>query len=330
MRGTTFISLVIAAILAVLAVFGARNWLDLERRQIIAANLPVAKNVNRIVVATEPLRFGARLSSSNLRLIEWPSGSQPSGSFNSIEAVVGLNEDDVRFVMSAIEIDEPVLATKITIPGQRAKLSAVLSKGMTAVSIRVDDVLGVAGFVLPGDRVNVLLTRKVRTNNSTQTFTDVLLQGVKVLAIDQDADNRKDKPSVVRSVTVEVSTKEAQKLTLATNVGILSLALRNIAEPGVVSTNRVTTADLGSGDVSQGLKNEVKNDKLVELEKLVKQVGSRIDGVVSDLQEPNPVVMIKKPDTPPPTSYTTVGVTRSGERKIYRFEGGKEQSGIEQ
>ena len=333
MRGSTFISLLISGVLAVLAVVGARYWLDLERQQILAANQPAPSNVNRIVVATEPLRFGSRLSSSNLRLIDWPRGSQPAGSFNNIEAVVGDNEDNVRFVMSAIEIDEPILSTKITIPGQRAKLSATLSQGMKAVSIRVNDVLGVAGFVLPGDRVDIMLTRKIRRRSGNHTYVDVLLQGVKVLAIDQNADDRKDKPSVVRSVTVEVSTKEAQKLTLATNVGILSLALRNIAEPGIISTFRVTTADLGSGEVSQGLKNEVKNEKLVELENLVKQVGNRIDGVVSELQkpkpEPKPVFIEKKPDIVPQSSYTTVGVTRSGKRKIYRFEGDREQSEIE-
>ena len=333
MRGTTVISLLISGILAVLAVVAARYWLDLERQQILAANQPAPNNVNRIVVATEPLRFGTRLSSSNLRLIDWPSGSQPAGSFNNIEAIVGDNEDNVRFVMAAIEIDEPILATKITIPGQRAKLSATLSQGMKAVSIRVNDVLGVAGFVLPGDRVDIMLTRKDRNRSNSRTFVDVLLQGVKVLAIDQDADDRKDKPSVVRSVTVEVSTKEAQILTLATNVGILSLALRNIAEPGIISTHRVTTADLGNGEVSQGLKNEVKNDKLIELENRVKQVGNRIDGVVDELQKPKPqqepALIKKKPDIVPPSSYTTVGVTRSGKRKIYRFEGDEEQPEFE-
>ena len=85
---------------------------------------------------------------------------------------------------------------------------------MKAVSIRVNDVLGVAGFVLPGDRVDIMLTR---SDKAVGTYTDVLLQGVKVLAIDQTADDRADKPSVARTVTFEVSTQEAQKLTLAAN-----------------------------------------------------------------------------------------------------------------
>ncbi|MGO7388837.1 Flp pilus assembly protein CpaB, partial [Rhizobium ruizarguesonis] len=90
--------------------------------------------------------------------------------------------------------------------------------------------LGVAGFVRPSDRVDVLLTRVVREPaGNDQTFVDVLLQGVKVLAVDQTADERKDEPSVVKTVTFEVTTDEAQRLTLGSSIGTLSLALRNIA-----------------------------------------------------------------------------------------------------
>ena len=94
-----------------------------------------------------------------------------------------------------------MLSSKITGPGQRATLSAMLSDGMKAVTIRVNDVEGVAGFVLPGERVDVVLTRTGEKNNAVN---DVVLQNVRVLAVDQLADQRADKPAVVQAVTLEV------------------------------------------------------------------------------------------------------------------------------
>src|SRR5262249_39571753 len=142
--------------------------------------------VNTIVVAATPMRFGNLLQSSNLKEIPWPVGSLPEGAFAKSEDLLKGGD---RYVLTAIEANEPVLGWKITGSGQRATLSASLDVGMKAVTIRVNDVLGVAGFVLPGDRVDVLLTRN-RSDDASDpgSYVDVLLQGVKVLAIDQSAD----------------------------------------------------------------------------------------------------------------------------------------------
>ncbi|RVA70497.1 Flp pilus assembly protein CpaB, partial [Mesorhizobium sp. M7A.F.Ca.US.006.04.2.1] len=110
-----------------------------------------------VVVAAMPLKFGDTLSADKLREVAWPAGSIPTGAFKTTkEALAG---EGIRQALQTISANEPVLASKITGPGQRATLSAVLGEGMKAVSIRVNDVLGVAGFVFPGDRVDVLLTR---------------------------------------------------------------------------------------------------------------------------------------------------------------------------
>ena len=114
---------------------------------------------------------------------------------------------------------------------------------MRAVTIRVNDVEGVAGFVLPGDRVDVALTRQVDKNAAT---TDVVLQNTRVLAIDQTADERTDKPSIVKAVTLEVDTASAQKLALAASVGTLSLMLRKAGEATTEATLRITPTDLVS------------------------------------------------------------------------------------
>jgi pilus assembly protein CpaB len=119
----------------------------------------------------------------------------------------------------------------------------VIADGMRAVTIRVNDVDGVAGFVLPGDRVDVALTRQADKINTN----DVVLQNIKVLAIDQMADERTDKPSIARAVTLEVSAQDAQKLALASSVGSLSLMLRRAGEAKSADTRRVTLSDLANG-----------------------------------------------------------------------------------
>ncbi|MEX0827330.1 MAG: Flp pilus assembly protein CpaB, partial [Haliea sp.] len=143
MRRTTIYSFLIAAVLAVLAVFGVQAWLTSERQNILKqvmenTDKPAASTM--VVVASKPLRFGERVTSSKLKLIEWPGESIPAGAFEDLELVVGQDEQTARYVLSAIEIDEPVLKSKITIPGQKAKLSTALRAGMKAVSIRVNDV----------------------------------------------------------------------------------------------------------------------------------------------------------------------------------------------
>src|SRR3979409_1692603 len=111
----------------------------------------------------------------------WPAAAVPQGAFRSIPDVLTAGK---RVVLTAIEANEPILASKITGPGQRATLSAAIADGMKAVTIRVNYVEGVAGFVLPGDRVDVSLTRQ---NDKSAATTDVVLQNIKVLAIDQTA-----------------------------------------------------------------------------------------------------------------------------------------------
>ena len=137
--------------------------------------------------------------------------------------------------------NEPILATKITGPGQRATLSALLGEGMKAVTVRVNDVEGVGGFVLPGDRVDIALTRQADKGVAT---SDVILQNIRVLAIDQNADDKLDKPAVGRSATLEADTTQAQKIALAQSIGTLSLMLRKAGETGADSTRRIGVADL--------------------------------------------------------------------------------------
>ncbi len=246
MRGNSILMLGFALVFGALSVLATKTWLDTQRAMIAAEGQQPAAVTQSIVVAKEPLRFGVLLQQQNLREIPWSSDTIPDGAFRTIEDMLSESEGEQRFVLKAMERNEPVLNTKITGSGQRATLSASLTEGMKAITIRVNDVLGVAGFVLPGDRVDIMLTRSRRGAEAvSEPYVDVLLQSVKVLAIDQSADDRKDDPLVVKSITLEVNTEQAQMLILGSSVGTLSLALRNVmSDKTSEDTRRVTLSDL--------------------------------------------------------------------------------------
>src|SRR5690606_10778317 len=132
----------------------------------------------------------------------WPNDAIPDNAFSTIAELM---KGEKRVVLASMEANEPIVSAKITGPGQKATLSALIEEGMKAVTIRVNDVDGVAGFVLPGDRVDVLMTRSAENSGTT----DIVLQNVKVLGIDQLADARAEKPTVAKAVTLEVDTVSA-------------------------------------------------------------------------------------------------------------------------
>lgn len=321
MRISVLLSFLVAIIFAGGAVLGARAWLDAERREMLSGVFPEKEAtpiLETVVVATGGISFGEKLTSRKLKEIPWSGDIRPEGSFEKItDILIDNTESKARFALTSIAVGEPLLESKITQPGVRAKLSTALSPGLKAVSIRVNDVLGVAGFVLPGDRVDILLTR--------DDFVDVLLQGVKVLAIDQIADDRKDKPSVVRTVTFEVDTKEAQKLTLGAQVGVLSLALRNLSSDDVEENVRITKSDLSDFDAANDLAPQVpavandKNaDRVNELEKQLRDLAAQVSRKAPP-PAALPAATLLKPATPRP-SNTKIGVIRNGNRKEYKVK----------
>lgn len=356
MRFSTILSLLIALLLAGAAVIGTRTYLSSERQDLLAsfqqqaaeqaaaaaaAAAEAAAKAEQepketIVVAAEPLKQGELLTASNLQEIEWTSSILPEGSYRTIEELVlGEAADVARYALVDVVYGDPVLTSKVTEPGQRAKLSTVLSPGMKAVSIRVNDVNGVAGFIFPGDRVDVLLT--------INAFTEVLLQGVKVVAKDQMANEQLDNPTVVRTITFEVSTIEAQKLVLAGNLGTLSLALRSVARTGFEKNERVTIADLFEQDVADELLAAVSGDveavaalegsRLEDLEKMMQELSSnmsqKLESVEGKLQQ-EPViqeVIVEKIVQAPPVVpiSSTVTVIRNGSRNEYKVDTTEEE-----
>ena len=241
MRSSTIIMIAVAAVFGLLAVFVAQSWLNSQaeaRLRSLEAQKARPVSAQTIVVASRQLRFGNELSASVLREMPWPADAVPQGAFRSIPEVLTAGK---RVVLTAIEANEPVLASKITGLGQRATLAATIGEGHKAVTIRVNDVDGVAGFVLPGDRVDIMLSRQLEKNSA---INDVVLKNTRVLAVDQLADERSDKPSVAKAVTLEVDLAGAQKLSLASQVGTLSLALRKAGDQDSTASRPITLADL--------------------------------------------------------------------------------------
>ena len=248
MRTSTIVMIGFAVVFGLLAVFLANAWLNnraAEQMRNLAAQQKAAPPTHTIVVASRPLKFGDALGAFSLREMPWPDNALPAGAFARIGELTATK----RVVLTPIAVNEPILASKITGPGQRATLSAVLTDGMKAVTIRVNDVEDVGGFVLPGDHVDVLLTRP---GDRKVSVNDVVIQDARVLAVDQTADDTTDKPFVVKAVTLEVDETGGQKLALASVVGTLSLLLRKAGAVDEENTRQVTATDLGHGVTPSG------------------------------------------------------------------------------
>ena len=237
MRMTTVAALGVALTLGFLAVLLTRGLIQNR-----SANPAAGKT---IVVAAQALPFGATLSADNLVEIDWPAHAVPEGAFATRAELLDAGR---RVTLAPIQKNEPILATKVTGPNQRASLSTLIEEGMRAVTVRVDEVRGVAGFVIPGDRVDVVVTRGENGQGGLAAYADMLLQNVRVLAVDQVSGERQEKPTVARAVTLELAVQQAQKIILAQGVGRLSLVLRQPGETDAENVRRVTTADLGLGE----------------------------------------------------------------------------------
>jgi pilus assembly protein CpaB len=236
MRRNNATVLVIALVLGVIAAVLTRNWLVSHSRG------KLAQEAGTIVVAAAPLGFGSQVTPENVKEIPWSANALPEGAFATKQELLSGGR---RMALVSIAPNEPVLRARVTAPGQRAALSSMLDPGKRAVTVRVDDVRGVAGFIQPGDRVDVVLIRTEAESKLKEGYSDVILQYAKVLAIDQITGERPEQPTIAKAVTLEVSSEEAQKILLATNVGRLTLMLRQPAEANAEPVHRVTENDLG-------------------------------------------------------------------------------------
>jgi pilus assembly protein CpaB len=241
----TIATLAAAVVLGLIAVLILNSYLNASRK---AQPITTAAGGEAVVVAAVPITRGMTLQPALLKTVNYPQGSVPADDFTSVAQLLGVGGQ--RVALRDLTPDEPILAAEVSGPGGRFTLSSVLDPGMQAVAIRSNDVAGVAGFVLPGDQVDVLLTRSVSQGNDQQnSVTQIVAQNVKVLAVDQTDDESDNKPSVARAITVEVTPAEAQVIALGQTVGTVSLALRHVADSEIIAQRATTVANLGFAPV---------------------------------------------------------------------------------
>lgn len=251
MQGRNWIMLAIAVVIGIVAVIVANAWFSgMEQEQEDVLSTIREQETVEIVVASQPLAFGSTLTGQNVRLQYWPAPSVPEGAFHSLDDALQNNRVAIRPIVAG----EPVLASKVSGADGRATLAAVLPPGMRAVSVPVDAIRGVAGFVLPGTVVDVILTRDIggRGAANDNLRSDVILENVQVLAVDQVSDDSQGEPKVSQTATLAVTLLDAQRLAVAEGLGTVSLALRNVEDTPVAGTEdqrpgftTVTAADLG-------------------------------------------------------------------------------------
>ena len=230
----SMIAIGVAVVLGLLAVMFANALLNKGESAAYKAG------TTKVAVATLPLAFGSDITADKVRFVDYPNISIPPGSFSNAAAL--LPQGQRRVALMPIAVNEPILASKISGAGEGASIAALLPAGMRAAAVRINDVSGVAGFVQPNDSVDVLITRQVGQNNIQ--VTDILLQNVRVIAIDQQAKNADGTPRLAKTVTLEVDPLNAQKLALAQEVGSLSLILRKPGETDNPVVETVSMEDL--------------------------------------------------------------------------------------
>ena len=221
----------VALVLALIAVVVAAQWIN---DQGAATNKKVA-------VALVDIPMGARITPEMLNQIEWPSNAMPPG------AITDLKQLENRVSRTAIEHGEPIMESKLAPAGTTGGLSAVVAQGKRAMTVRVNDVVGVAGFALPGNFVDILVNTQEEARNDSrdgvareQAISKIVLERILVLAVAQESNRDDTKPKVVNAVTLELTPDQVEKLDLARSVGTLSLVLRNQIDPKTADTAGAT------------------------------------------------------------------------------------------
>jgi pilus assembly protein CpaB len=243
MNNKTLLFVILSLVFGVTAVYLAQNWLKSN------SQIEVSGKTENVITMAVEVPLGAILERKHLALTSVPEAFIPEGAIKDIKEAEG------KVVKQRLYTGEVLRTERLTIKGEGSTLASLITPSMRAVTIRVNDVVGVAGFLLPGNRVDII---NIFTNNGLKT--DVVLSNVKILAIDQRASNDENKPVVVRAVTLELSLEQAEVLMIAKSRGSLQLALRNPNDTAVIELAAIEEPD------------EVKTKSVKPVE--IKQVAS--------------------------------------------------------
>lgn len=226
MKGSrALIMLLVALVAGAAAVVLAARWLTQQ----------TATVTETVVVAARDINLGTALNASMLEVVPWPAGALPTGAYRNLAQLDG------RVLMTSVQRGEPMLESRLAPVGTRGGLSAVIPQGKRAITVRVNEVVGVAGFALPGNYVDVMVNTQ---DDLERLVSKIVLERILVLAVAQEASRDDTKPRVVNAVTLEVSPEEAERIDLARSVGTLSLVLRNQIDQNAAATTGITKREL--------------------------------------------------------------------------------------
>jgi len=231
----------LATIVGALSAALAYRHLSQLRTEIEAARVAAAHATVGIVVASQTIPVGTSIERTSVKIVPWPKEFQPDGALSEVDAVVG------KLARATIEKNQPIAEPLVVAQGT-GLMPLLISEGMRAMSVKVDNVTGVSGFITPSSRVDVLVSGTPDGNGSQEQRSKVILQNIRVLATGTSIEQRNDKPVEVPTVTLLVSPEDAEKLTLATRQEPVRLALRNYRDEDVIRTPGISTHALLGGD----------------------------------------------------------------------------------
>jgi len=319
MRTNTLVTLGASAAFGIMAIVLARGWIQgavedqfkqAPAPKISQTTLPVEKDYNMIsvVVADADLNFGDHITESALRVVDMPMEIVPAGALADLSDIFSPDyneiEDGAFIALSNIKMNEVLLPHKVSGLDGRASLSARIRPGYRAASIRVDDVTGVAGFVVPGDLVDVQYISEPDPGSKIPNFrSDIILQSIRVLGIDQSQNQTQDGANVARTVTLEVSHMDAQALSVAQSRGRLSLVLRAVGEALPSTTKSVDSRDLDARANSNSAAKKPKRPVKVT----PKQPVSKVANIKVIRGEDTQSVSVKREQKPSSSSLELAG-----------------------
>jgi pilus assembly protein CpaB len=247
----------VALLLGLITSFLVFSWLQNEKNRLMAAPIPLSRNV-QVLVSNADLSWGTKLTPEMMQLQEFPSGAIPEGHFTSLEAIKD------RVLLIDLKRSELLLESKLAPLGTTSGgVAAVTDIDKRAMSVKVDDVIGVAGFIKPADRVDVMVTIEPEGGKQANMMSKMILENVKVLATgtQMERKGKDEEPKPVQVITVEVNVEEAEKLALASTQGRLRLALRNpLNKEHVLTKGANVGALLSSYRQKQTAKPKVKGE----------------------------------------------------------------------
>lgn len=247
MRVVTIVSLAASAVLGLGALFVAKIALPNASS---AARSPTRVEAvgEPLVVASRAIKYGEKLDAGMLKIIKVPANAVPDGAFTTVAQALAADRGGAPVALTPIADREALLPTKLSGPGARPSVAAEVSEGMRAYTLKVNDASGVGGHALPGDHVDVVLMRDLTPTGEQRNFISyVVVQNARVLGVDLNADPTSNKPATPNTATIEVTVEDSQKLSIASTLGQLSLALRRNGAAEIAKAPPLRTADFLAG-----------------------------------------------------------------------------------